>query len=168
MWSYREEMTGLHFRLSGWQPLPQHSSGTQLFFVTHMWSSPLQEAFVSVMITKAHYEKVKTLAASRCQIANDPTKMKSEPGLNHLTASADAIGPGSLGATGGDAPEATTAPPEWYRLCVAATLSSQPHTHTGSCSSPQGLQRLKPHIRSLLSLKHCCFVFIKLSTAISE
>lgn len=89
-----------------------HGFGTQLFFVMHMWSSPLQEAFVTVRITKAHYEKVKTLAASRCQVANDPTEMKSEPRLNQLIASADAIRPGSAGATGGDAPEAATALPQ--------------------------------------------------------
>lgn len=38
-----------------------------------------------------------------------PQTWKSEPGLDQKTAAADAIGAGSLGATGGDAPEAATA-----------------------------------------------------------
>lgn len=96
----------------------------------YMWSSPLQEAFVTGMTTKAHYEKVKTLAASRCQVANDPTKMKSEPGLNQLIASADAIGPGSVGATGGDAPEAATALPERQKpLHGNNTVQAALHPH---------------------------------------
>lgn len=66
-------------------------------------------------IIKASYEKVRTPAASRCQVANVPTEMKSEPGLDQQTASADAIRAGSLGATGGDAPEAATAISEWQK-----------------------------------------------------
>lgn len=93
-----------------------------------MWSPPLQVAFVTGMTTKAHYEKVKTPAASRCQVANDPTKMKSEPGLKQLIASADANGPGSLGATGGDEPETATALTEWQKL-LHGSNTVQPALH---------------------------------------
>lgn len=41
--------------------------------------------------------------------------MKSEPGFDQQTASADAMGAGSLGATGGDAPEAPAAISEWQK-----------------------------------------------------
>lgn len=58
---------------------------------------------------KASYEKVWTLAASRCQIATYPTKMKPEPELDQQTAWADAAESGSLRATGQDATEAATA-----------------------------------------------------------
>ena len=46
-------------------------------------------------------------------------------------------------------------------LCPAAMLPRQPYTHPGSCSFPLGLQRLKEYITSVLSLKHCHFIFIK-------
>lgn len=53
-------------------------------------------------------------------------------------------------------------------LCPAATLPRQPYTHPGSCLFPLGLQRFKEYITSVLSLRHCHFVFIKSSPAASE
>lgn len=67
-------------------------------------------------IIKASYEKVKTLDASRCQVANDPTKMKSEPGPEQQIASADAIGAGCLRATRKNAREAAMAMSDWQKL----------------------------------------------------
>lgn len=58
---------------------------------------------------KASYEKVWTLAASRCQVATYPRKTKPEPGLDQQTAWADATESGSLRATRQEATEAPTA-----------------------------------------------------------
>lgn len=80
-------------------------------------------------IIKASYEKVKTLATSRCQVANDPTKMKSEPGCDQQIASADAIGAGFLRATRKNAAEAATAISDWQKLlpsCNAAQTALHP------------------------------------------
>lgn len=75
------------------------------------------------MTTQAHYEKVKMLAAGRCQAANDPTKMKSEPGLNQLIASTDAIGPGSPGAAEGMHQEQAQLCLNGRSLCCPASLT---------------------------------------------
>lgn len=88
----------------------------------HMWSSPLQEALVTAMITKAHYEKVKMLAAGRCQVANDPTKMKLEPGLKQLIASGDAMGLALLEQQEGMHQKEPQLCLNDRSLCVAATL----------------------------------------------
>lgn len=104
---------------------------------------------------------MRTLAASRCQVANDPTKMKSEPGLDQQTAPADAIRAGSLEQQEAMHQKQLQLFLNGRSPWPAATLPSQPYTHLGSCSFLLGLQRLKEYITSVLSLKHCHLIFIK-------
>lgn len=115
---------------------------------------------------KASYEKVWTVAASRCQVGNVPTKMKLEPGLDQQTASADAIG---AGATGGDALETATAISEWQKPLPSSNIAQTALHPSRWVFIPSRAAKMKRihHICIVLEILPLCFHQI-ISPAASE